>query len=112
MEKTTKFFTYHQNGSGGHWDHDTQVSQVVIIEAENAEAADRIAMDVGIYFNGVDDDIDCDCCGDRWYPAGQNEATDTPIANINTVNWTTTQDEFSTIVIHFADGTVGYGTTF
>ena len=30
--------------------------------------ANDIAQGNGIYFNGVADGIDCDCCGDRWYP--------------------------------------------
>ena len=38
------------------------------VEAESAEAACDIAENskYNIYFNGVDNDIDCPCCGDRW----------------------------------------------
>ena len=39
----------------------------MIIEAVDQDAATDKAESLGIYFNGCDDGIDCDCCGDRWY---------------------------------------------
>ena len=63
------FFTFGQNNSGGSFVTNDSVAEYVIVEADNADAANSIANDIGIYFNGVKDGIDCDCCGDRWYPA-------------------------------------------
>lgn len=68
--KITKFFEYIQNNSGGefHIDKKRGIGEIVIIEAVNADHANRIAERKGLYFNGVDEGKDCDCCGDRWYP--------------------------------------------
>lgn len=64
------FFDYRQNNSGGSFivDEERGISVNVIIEASNAKDADEIARSKGIYFNGVSDGFDCECCGDRWYP--------------------------------------------
>jgi hypothetical protein len=67
--KPLRFFTYDQNNSGGSFRVDEYVAHTVIIEAVDAEAADSKARDIGIYFNGCDKGYDCECCGDRWYPA-------------------------------------------
>lgn len=48
----------------------------VYIEAENAEEANEKALQIGIYFNGVEDGIDCPCCGDRWYPVSERDAVE------------------------------------
>lgn len=63
------FYNYDQNNSGGQWDFDNRLTHVVIIEADDAEAADNRAESFGIYFNGVSNCRDCSCCGDRWYHA-------------------------------------------
>jgi len=62
------FYMYRQNNSGGTFDVDAEkgIGHRVFIEAENKQAAEAKALSIGIYFNGVDDEIDCDCCGDRW----------------------------------------------
>lgn len=41
----------------------------MFIEAGDSSEANCIAQDLGVYFNGVDNDIDCLCCGDRWRSA-------------------------------------------
>lgn len=63
------FYCYSQNNSGGSFMVDDRVCHHVIVEAGNSAQADEIAEAVGIYFNGCDDGVDCDCCGDRWYSA-------------------------------------------
>lgn len=68
-----KFFTYHQNNSGGVFHSDEQVAPVVIIEAESAYDANDIALEVGIYFDG---EGDCPCCGSRWQRAWDDEEGD------------------------------------
>lgn len=72
----TKFFCYNQNNSGGFF---KKPAAYVVIEAQNAKEADRIAEGIGIYFNGVDSEDDCECCGDRWYKAHDSSGTDTPM---------------------------------
>ena len=73
------FYTYNQNNSGGSFDYnpDKGISHYVIIEANSIDEANCIAENIGIYFNGVDDGSDCDCCGDRWhpYPSSHDEPT-------------------------------------
>ena len=39
------------------------------IYALSKEAANRTAQDKGLYFDGVEKGIDCECCGDRWHMA-------------------------------------------
>lgn len=73
------FFEYSQNNSGGFFEVDEDVSYNVYIEADSAEEANRKAEEVGIYFDGCEKGLDCECCGDRWYEAWDNEkGTDTP----------------------------------
>lgn len=62
----TKFYNFNQNNSGGYFDDDENVSQFVIIEAHSPKEANTIAETMGIYFDGCDKGVDCECCGDRW----------------------------------------------
>lgn len=70
------FFTYRQNNSGGYF---YGPAKYVIIEADNADEANRIAEDHDIYFNGCMTGMDCSCCGDRWYPCDDSDAEDQPM---------------------------------
>lgn len=63
------FFIFNQNNSGGHFHQNERVDCYVIVEAKDATQANDRAESIGIYFNGVRADRDCECCGDRWYPA-------------------------------------------
>lgn len=65
----TRLYQYSQNNSGGWFDDD--LGREVWIEAENAYHADQIAQTVGIYFDGCEKQMDCPCCGDRWYRASE-----------------------------------------
>lgn len=76
---STKFYHFDQNNSGGSFVADEHVAHNVIIEANNAEHANKLAWEIGIYFNGCDDGTDCSCCGDRWYEADESDGTDTPL---------------------------------
>ena len=62
-----KFFEVTQNNSGGSFDVDDKVCHRLFIEADSDQEADRIAEDLGVYWNGVEEGHDCPCCGDRWY---------------------------------------------
>ncbi|ATW61342.1 hypothetical protein SEA_DEXERS_66 [Streptomyces phage Dexers] len=117
------FFEYNQNNSGGsfHIDEEAGISTVVIVEAEDANAADRKAEEIGLYFDG---DGDCSCCGDRWYAQGggwNDDAGDLvpsiygePVSDIDFSSsyrsrWA---DGAPEVYVHFANGTVqGYGFT-
>jgi hypothetical protein len=64
-----KFFEFNQNNTGGYFITNDKVCGRVFIEADNATDAARKAEDIGCYWDGVDDERDCPCCGDRWgYP--------------------------------------------
>src|SRR5574343_1142735 len=63
------FFTYDQNNSGGSFVINKNVTQYVIVEADSADDANDRAEQVGVYFDGVQNEMDCECCGDRWYRA-------------------------------------------
>ena len=67
------YYIYEQNNSGGSFDIDENVTVTVVIEADSAKEANAIALDKGIYFDGVSDERDCACCGDRWHPTTENE---------------------------------------
>ena len=65
----SKFYCFRQNNSGGQFIGDV----VINIEADSAEEANEIALDNGIYFDGVEEDKDCECCGDRWHRVREDE---------------------------------------
>lgn len=70
------FWNFRQNNSGGNFviDDNIAIGPQVWIEADNIDAAINKATSIGIYFNGVEDGQDCECCGDRWYvPYGDGE---------------------------------------
>lgn len=72
----TKFYQFTQNNSGGYFKFDENVSHYVIIEAENPKHANKIAENIGIYFDGCDIGLDCSCCGDRWSELWSDEEGD------------------------------------
>ena len=71
-----KFYYYDQNNSGGSFDKDFGYG--IIIEAETAEKADEKAEEIGLYFDGCEDGLDCPCCGDRWSRAIERFGYDEP----------------------------------
>lgn len=73
------FFAFRQNNSGGSFRVDSKVTQFVIIEANDANHANSIAESIGIYFDGCEKDIDCSCCGDRWYRTNDYDGKDKPL---------------------------------
>ena len=79
----TKFYEFNQNNSGGFFDVDSDVCHRLFIEATNAEQANRIAQDLGVYFDGCDDGQDCSCCGDRWYECDESDSIDLEKASIS-----------------------------
>lgn len=64
----TKWYEFYQNNSGGSF---TPPGRTVWIEAVSTIHANERALDIGIYFDGVNNGVDCDCCGDRWSRANE-----------------------------------------
>jgi hypothetical protein len=58
-----RFFKFNQNNSGGKFTVNKTICHLLIIEAENPDAANSKAEALGCYFDGAGD---CRCCGDRW----------------------------------------------
>jgi hypothetical protein len=106
------FYTFIQNNSGGHFTRNANVDHYVIIEADNRLTAMELALNIGIYFNGVDEDIDCQCCGDRWYDGVDGKDVpclySSPLTLTNISN--TKNPREHTVVIHYLDGQVLYTT--
>ena len=68
-----KFYLFNQNNSGGFFKSDKNITNNVAIEAESLAKAEAFAFSIGIYYNGCEDGIDCECCGDRWYKPSELE---------------------------------------
>lgn len=102
------FYTFSQNNSGGSFVQDENISHYVIIEANSAEEANRLAERKGLYFDGYGD---CSCCGNRWSEAWYDEGDDVPTIYGESVSeyvairaW---MDEYETVV-HYLSGEVEY----
>lgn len=113
------FFNYHQNNSGGSFTVDHSVTHDVIIEAKDAEHADRKAASIGIYFDGCRAGQDCECCGDRWYGASDLDRTERPAIHgedltsdwgPSSCSWVTGYPDRPRAIVYYADGRVcGFG---
>lgn len=98
------FYEFRQNNSGGFW---REPGMSVIIEANSSEEANVIAETKGLYFNGCEEGLDCDCCGDRWYRAWSDkdgeESFTTPERGEIYEEWAK-RDSVKQYVIYFKDG--------
>lgn len=92
-----KYYHFHQNNSGGSFvtDIPNGLGINMFIEAGSAKEANVRAESVGIYFNGVAEDRDCECCGDRWSPAWEDSPEELPTDGYYT----------KLAFVHFKDGT-------
>lgn len=61
------YYMWSQNDTGGSFITNGDLSSFVVIEAETLAQAEEKALNLGIYYDGVEDGHDCSCCGDRWY---------------------------------------------
>lgn len=119
------FYNYRQNNSGGHFDYseDHGIAVNVIVEATDADDANRRAETIGLYWDGCNDGRDCSCCGDRWHPAWRDESgTDVPKVYSRPVvegmtyrelhgdslwaRWRLTPADRADVFIHYADGRI------
>lgn len=71
-EVETKFFSFSQNNSGGHFDVDENVCHTVIIEAVNENHAKSLFEPMIVFQSSS-----CPCCGDRWSPEYCDEVKET-----------------------------------
>lgn len=101
------FYKFDQNNSGGSFDYNKNISAQVIIEAKNSKEADRKAKEIGIYFNGVEDGFDCECCGDRWYGCTEHKTLDDASKYLSDYIVRSRGCYYHT-VIHLMDGSVQY----
>jgi hypothetical protein len=106
-----KFFTYQQNNSGGTFVVDANVAHTVFVQAPNAEKANALAATVGVYFDGCDVGIGCECCGDRWSRADDEDGHDVPTIHGEDVRTAGAPSAFGgmwrdQVRIHFADGRI------
>lgn len=79
VAKQTKFYTFNQCNSGGSYDRiQGRVAEYVVVEADSVREANATARSLGIYFDGVAEGIDCECCGDRWSEADEYDGEPVP----------------------------------
>lgn len=100
------FYPYRQNNSGGEFKRNKNLDLFVIIEAYSAAHADRLAQNIGIYFDGVHDCLDCPCCGDRWHSAEGDKGTDSPKIYGKHPSESFHFFESFKVLVHYLDGRV------
>jgi hypothetical protein len=83
------FYEVNQNNTGGSFDVDETVCHRLFIEADSMDEAIDIAESLGCYWDGVENGMDCPCCGDRWYGISKID-----LDNINTKWGGYTYDKF------------------
>ena len=104
----TKFYQFIQNNSGGAFVNSEKdgICEYVIIEALNANDANNRAEDIGLYFDGCYNGIDCNCCGDRWYKVDESDGEDEPSIYGESVYDTEKSLYRDKCYIHFLDGKI------
>lgn len=103
------FYEYDQNNSGGYFFIEDGITLVVWIQADSNEEADELAEKLGIYFNGCREGYDCECCGDRWYPAYKRNTKGEMIESLRLSKkykerWVEEGEPWATV--HFKDGSI------
>jgi hypothetical protein len=66
-----RLYRFMQNNSGGKF---KAPALTLYVEAESAVKANREATEHGVYYDGVDNGLDCACCGDRWRKVDEFDA--------------------------------------
>ena len=78
MNNDYLYYTFAQNNSGGSYDYNENYGEFTIIAAKSVEEANAIAEKLGIYFDGCEKGLDCECCGDRWFRVESYDAASAP----------------------------------
>lgn len=74
------FYKFQQNNTFGRWQIvEGVLGYAVYVQAYTAASANEIAQELGIYFDGCDNNRDCSCCGDRWSRADEGEGSEVPL---------------------------------
>lgn len=83
-------------------DENLGIDHYVVVEAQSHSDAVSFALDIGLYFDGVENCGDCECCGDRWsFP--YLPPTSTPQVYGDDVKFVS---EGGNCYVHYLDGTV------
>lgn len=64
-----KMYKFDQNNTGGSFRYNINNGTDVIVFAKDSDHANSIVEDLSegfVYFDGVEKEEDCGCCGDRW----------------------------------------------
>jgi len=67
IDDSLKFYEFSQNNSGGSFTVTKDLCHRLFIEAKSEDEAIDKAEQLGCYWNGCEEGMDCDCCGDRWH---------------------------------------------
>ena len=109
------FFNFSQNNSGGSFifNKERGITCHVIIEANDANHANERAESIGLYFNGCEEGMDCECCGDRWSQIWRGDKGDEvpsiygqPIVKRKPVFGIVRNKQGFETAVHYADGTI------
>jgi hypothetical protein len=103
------FFRFCQNNSGGSFSLTNNLTHHVIVEAHDHIHANARFEELGGYFNGCADGLDCDCCGDRWSRVWKDDGEPEPIVYGKPPEPTSEPymgiPTGRQIVVHYLDGT-------
>ena len=69
-KENLKLFVVHQNNSGGSYcvnDFNGTGERVFVLAKDEYSALDLLEGKSVVYFDGVSQGLDCECCGDRWW---------------------------------------------
>ena len=96
------WYHFSQNNSGGSFTINKNVAEEVFIEAQNVYTANNLGLIIGLYFDGVEQGIDCKCCGSRWYRTKEEIS----IADMMEYIYKYLPEYSKTLRVHCLDGTV------
>ncbi len=97
------FYYFRQNNFRGIFEIDDAagIGPSVWVEAQNYRQANSRALSLGIYFDGVKSECDCECCGERWYPACKSDAEEAVRISLGyDFSW------HNTVYVHTIDGEI------
>lgn len=95
-----KWFTYNQNNSGGYFIDNDDVSHLICVQAENAEAANTQAYQITEEYGEF-----CECCGERWDISERDQdGADVPTQYDKPLTESEASHYRQTAVLHFATG--------
>ncbi len=105
------FYLFRQQNVDGSYNWNRVHRTNVIIEAASSVEANRKALSLGIYFNGVLEGKDCKTCGDRWEPIDlDNNCDESPkVFGIPIIVVPTVMSEWADTVIVYFGNSISYG---